>query len=307
LQVITRAECYEYGWYIAPLEELLLPRYEELWADPDPAETIRRIARSQDERSYRAVRYYLKACLLVRRPQRRFNDQLEEIIETVITHLYFGEAMPAATSAAHAKQLAAQAAAKDRRLNTAVAEIAQELTGTTYSELPEFLAAVVTPKYSQGWEPEEFEQIVYQAANRHAALPEFRESMIKSLPPVNRSAAIVTHFAAYPSLAIVSDLLEEIASELPCEAPAPPIADVAAGAQPRIVFQTSKGVVVQLLSNLPDGSHRLRIRKGEDSYAFLFKADFLPEDTKPLTLFVGEAKHLPYLRDKIVAGLKALQ
>jgi hypothetical protein len=161
MQVLTRAEAYDNGWQIDDLPQLLAPKYEESYEDPDPAETIRRIARSQDESAYRSIRYYLKARLLLERPQRRYCPELEDIIDDTLTQFYFGEDMAVqATSLTHAKQLNREQAARKQQMAAAIIEIGQELAGVPHSEVDAFITEIIYPKYSQGYNDQEFEEMI---------------------------------------------------------------------------------------------------------------------------------------------------
>lgn len=180
------AECLEAGLSVYPsLREFVRVPI----TDSVPA-----IAISQDQRSLRHTRAWLRERLLARNPARRFNPDLNLVIERTLLAFYLGDS--------HVTQFTSQAQAQahffkqqERRLEAAdaAAEISLELKGTRYPDLARYLDEIIEPKYRDGWSDEEWNALLVEAVRTYSAFDEFKESFAGITPE-----QIHIDFAPYP-------------------------------------------------------------------------------------------------------------
>ena len=306
MQVLSLHEAHDNGWQIGELLEFVTPRYEEVWDDLDPQETLRRIARSQDERSYYATRGYLRGRLLEHKPQRAFNPALDTILDNTINRFYFGDDVPIANSNAQAKQQRERETQRSQRTETAIAEISLELAGIDFKGLPNFLSTVIIPKYGDGFKGEEFNRVLYRAVRIFATQnTDFMESFDAAMPADNAPAAIAKHFATYPHLQMIEDLLVELLRPSNPEHKADPHAKPQRITlkEPKLLYATKSGTKVHQIVADPLYGHVLCISNPSGALEVSFKGDFLPEDTERIAQFTNGSANIPFLRNKLLEAL----
>ncbi len=158
MRILSIREAYDHGWQIfEDLSEFTSPRYDEDWESPDRTETVRKIARSQDDNSVYYTKRYLKERLLGLKPQRRYSCQVESTIEAVLAGFYFGdESMSIKQAKANEEREFERAQLREQTLADMLAESAH----LTKDELPAFIRNVLRGKYYADLGEEDYNLVV---------------------------------------------------------------------------------------------------------------------------------------------------
>jgi hypothetical protein len=208
MQVISLAEIYENGFTIVEsIGSLVGKRFEELYEDPDPQETIRLIALSQDSWSFSTAKYWLKRMLIASNPARRYSSSLEDVVEYTLLKFYSGDQdMSGYSSMAEQKATEAKRQAALAHQDILINEIYKELNGVEPLSIAEFISEVIQPKYSSNLTSDDFSGALLDAIKRHVKRPDFVAQM-REVPTVQD---LLITLAAYPELAEVEAYLQDI-------------------------------------------------------------------------------------------------
>ena len=137
------------------LNQLLESDFEEIYEEDTKAQTIRKIARTQNTASFWRTRNYLRNQLLAENPARKNSLAFELVIDEVLTLFYYGpnlegeSTLPVgANSVKHALKIERENFEKDQKINTLVEAIQTELFGMSHPEAQGLYQYLIEEKYN---------------------------------------------------------------------------------------------------------------------------------------------------------------